>query len=501
MLSRYTSKTAALVLSLVASLAFPVTAERDTVVILHTNDFHDHIRPDYDGSGGLPYVSGYIKSVLNERDDTLVLDGGDVMEKGDMLAFETQSAVMYEAMGRIGYDAGAVGNHDLAYGIPNLRRCEDLAGMSLLCVNLLGKDRTPFFQPSKVFDVDGVRVGVIGATLPYRGEVKLSLEDAAKAVAREAERLEGAAHLLVVVCHLGANDCATISRLAPAIDVFVGGHTHAVLRKPLVVKETGALIVQAGQYAEYVGRLELTIDLDTEEIVRTDACLTPMDHGAVPCDTAMLEWVRQREQEVCPGANRVVGRATEPVGTLGIGRLAAAALRQQAGADIGLCLAADIIRGNLPEGPVDVNALFRTGGQRGRTIVTANLTGHMLTEYQKALMEHGDGVSQCFGFQGKAHSAEGRKAQVPGTDLLEPDRTYRVVLCEREWRRLVKRLDQQRAKEQSEWDCALGSLPTPSVCPFTFTDALAAYVQTLTDKGVTIDAHAKTLAPAQASAQ
>ena len=472
------------------------SAETDTVVIIHTNDLHDHIRADYDGNGGLPYVSGYIKSVLSERNDTLVLDGGDVMEKGDLLAFETKSSVMYEAMARIGYDAGAVGNHDLVYGIAHLRRCESLAQISLLCANLLDKDPVPYFAPSKVFDVDGVHVGVIGLTVPGKAYAALSIEDAAKAVAKEAERLEAAVHLLVVVCHLGLKDCTTISRLAPAIDVFVGGHSHAVLRKPVVVEQTGALVVQAGQYAEYVGRLELTIDLDSEEIVHTNGCLISMDHHTIPCDVRMSEWIRQREQEVCPEANRVVGRAIEAVGVGDVGRLAAAALRQQAGADIGLCLASDVIRGSLPEGQIDVNALFRTGGQRGRTIVTANLTGAMIEEYQNALIEHGDGVSQWSGFRGTVRRAEVPKAQVLDTDLA-PDRTYRVVLSEREWGRLVKRLRQKQAKADSEWDCAFDPLRKPSVCAFTFTDALAAYVQTLTGKGLTIDAHATTLAAAE----
>ncbi len=101
----------ALFLSLVASVA--CFAETGTVLILHTNDMHDHVRPGYDGVGGVPYVAGYIESVKAERKDAIVLDAGDVMEKGDMLSFETESGVMYEAMGKIGYTAATVGNHDL----------------------------------------------------------------------------------------------------------------------------------------------------------------------------------------------------------------------------------------------------------------------------------------------------------------------------------------------------------------------------------------------------
>lgn len=50
-----------LVSLLFAVCALPAKATR--LVILHTNDVHDHVRPGYDGAGGLPYVSGYIRQV------------------------------------------------------------------------------------------------------------------------------------------------------------------------------------------------------------------------------------------------------------------------------------------------------------------------------------------------------------------------------------------------------------------------------------------------------
>ena len=115
-----------LVLPLVA-LSTPASAEEATLLILHTNDLHDHIRPGYEGIGGMPYVAGYIKQVRRERRDVLLLDAGDVSEKGDMVADKTDSAIMYEAMGRIGYDAIAPGNHDLDHGVARVREWAAMA--------------------------------------------------------------------------------------------------------------------------------------------------------------------------------------------------------------------------------------------------------------------------------------------------------------------------------------------------------------------------------------
>jgi len=472
-----------------ALLACPAHGDTDTVLILHTNDLHDHVRPGYNGLGGLPYVSGYIKSVLAQRDDALVLDGGDVMEKGDLLAFKTQSVVMYEALGKAGYDAVAVGNHDVVYGLDHLRSCERQGnGLSLLCLNLVKEDMTPYFTPSKVFDVDGVKVGVIGLTVP-RGEGVIDIEKNAQVLAKEAERLEPKVHLLVVLCHLGTGPCSTISHRVPAIDVFVGGHSHEVVPEPRVEEGTGALIVQAGDYARYVGRLELTIDLDTEQIVKANGGLVQMGHDAVPCDTAMATWVRQREQEVCPEAAQVIGRTERPLTRVEAARLAAAALRQHGGADVGFCHPGKVMRSGLPEGRIDVNALFVTGGQKGHALVAANLTGDDVVAYMKGLAQSGDGDTQWAGF---------RYAARQGNDEIETDLKaaylYRVVLTRREWDATLGPFLAKRAKARPASERQPAGMPTASACPFAFIDALAAYVEA---RSGPLDEHVEALATAQ----
>ena len=73
-------------LAITVFAAATAAAEPRTLLILHTNDLHDHVRQDYDDAGGLAYVAGYVDSVRAERGDVLLLDAGDVMEKGDLVA-------------------------------------------------------------------------------------------------------------------------------------------------------------------------------------------------------------------------------------------------------------------------------------------------------------------------------------------------------------------------------------------------------------------------------
>src|SRR3954471_16084337 len=100
---------AAIIAFATTSLALADTAR---LLILHTNDLHDHARVGDDGQGGLPFIAGYVKQVRAERHDVLLLDGGDVTEKGDMVSHKSGETLMWELMRRMSYDAVTPGNHD-----------------------------------------------------------------------------------------------------------------------------------------------------------------------------------------------------------------------------------------------------------------------------------------------------------------------------------------------------------------------------------------------------
>ncbi len=460
----------------------------DTVLILYTNDMHDHLRPDYDGSGGIPYVSGYIKSERAKRKDILVLDAGDVAEKGDMVAFKTNSELTYEAMGKIGYNAGAIGNHDHDFGIPQLRKFESLAGgMKMLCLNLIKDSGELEFPPSAIFDADGVKVGVIGVIVPRKDG--LNQEETVKALALEAKRLDKAVDLLIAVCHIPSKHCRMLSQMAPEVDVFVSGHSHEVIPKAILVEETGAYIVQAGSYAEYVGRLELEIDLATRNILSAQSELIPMKHDSVPVDEEMLEWVFEKERAITPQASQFVFHNDSEIGPIEMGLLGAAALRASSGADIGFCNADQVIRDTLPPGDIDVNAIFRTGGHRGYETITANLTGAEIEAYLNALLVTGHQPTQWSGFRSRVLSDE-EGNEVIQTDL-DADHEYKIIMPKLEWDTRLRRVF-QKVRERGILTNAM-KIPQreliTSPATVTFTSAVTDYIMKLGRNSISVSAH------------
>lgn len=465
-------------LALFSAAAYPAT---DTVCLLHTNDLHDHIRPGYNGDGGLPYVAAYVAAVRAERPDVILLDAGDVTEKGDMVSYATDGAIMYEAMRRIGYTAAVPGNHDVKVDLAELDRRRDLLGAPFLCANLLREDGAPRYPASQVFDVDGVKVGVIGLT---RQSKRAEIPDFAfskKVLAEEAARIEPEAHLIVAIVHEGVSDCAALSEAAPAVDVFVAAHVHAVLFEPKRVEQTGALIVEAGCFAQYVGRLELTLDLETEEVVSFSGQAVAMRDGAVSHDARFAAWVQEREREVCPEASRPIGYASSEVGPGDAAFLIAEALRQKAGAEVGLCMTDRNVRNGLPRGPLDVNALFRACAPWALDVVTVSVEGEALTAYLAEYISSMDRPAWT-GFTARYRMRRDQPAELLESTL-DAARSYTVALTAEEWDKSLAPFLEKRSPQSG--------LSETQPCTFTVIEALTAYADALAQAGTDIFAQAQ----------
>jgi 2',3'-cyclic-nucleotide 2'-phosphodiesterase (5'-nucleotidase family) len=477
---------------LAATLA---TAQAATahLLILHTNDLHDHVRAGSNGLGGLPYVAGYIQQARAGRSDVLVLDAGDVTEKGDLVAFRTHGVMTYEAMSRVGYDAVALGNHDIdEISAEQVQAFEQALGQPILCLNIVRPDGAPRFTPSRIVERGGIKVGLIGLITPRKPEDGgLDATESGRALQREAARLRAAgAELIVAICHESAPKCAEWSQLAPEVNVFVSGHAHQAIQEPLVVPQTGALIVQAGSYARWVGELEIEFDRDARRVVQHGGKLIAMQHASTPVDAAMLAWVQETEKRLAPEAADFVFDNPAQIDGFAVARLGAEALRVAAGADVGFCHPYQIIREVLPAGRIDVNAVFQTGGHRGHDTLLVSLTGREIEAYVNALQRIQREPPEWAGFRVARVSAPdgGERYQAD----LEPERSYRVVMPKLEWDTRFLRLAQKVGERDPRHPLASRRFTTqPS--DVTFTSAVCAYIQRLVADGATVQGRIKEL--------
>lgn len=296
---RFSAMQAGLVsLAMVASLvgcAAPPTAGTGSPVPLRLiafNDFHGQLEPADGGltlsdpahpgatlrvaTGGAPALAGLIRELRAGAAHSLVIATGDSFGAAPLVStlFRHESTVA--VLNQMGVDAAALGNHELDAGSAELMRllrggCDELlpqashrpcalgphagAHYPMLAANVWREDGQTLLAPSWTVDVDGIKVGIIGAVIRHTAQMVmaegirgLSFEDEAAAVNRAALALQArGVHALVLALHeggeVGSNDSRVdwndescpglrgaaleiVERLTPAVDVVLSAHTH-----------------------------------------------------------------------------------------------------------------------------------------------------------------------------------------------------------------------------------------------------------------------------------
>jgi 5'-nucleotidase len=158
---------------------------------------------------------------------------------------------------------------------------------------------------------------------------------------------------IVVLSHLGLDDDRRLAKAVPGIDLIIGAHSHHLL--PEGEESEGVLIAMAGDYARALGRVELSLDSQTGEVLQRTArtILVPNDQDPDPLVVAAIEAAKQE----------VAAHMEAPIGVLessldlnhfdecGIGDLAADALRERMHADAAM-VASGQFHAGLPAGTV-----------------------------------------------------------------------------------------------------------------------------------------------------
>ena len=122
--------------------------------------------------GSITRRASFLKQLQATGRDLLLLDGGSAFFPINkrLKATEVPDAVrkaelITEAYNRMGYSAMAIGPYDIITGLENLQKLKKKARFKMLSANFVGKDGKLLFEPHAIFEVAGVRVGVIGLTL------------------------------------------------------------------------------------------------------------------------------------------------------------------------------------------------------------------------------------------------------------------------------------------------------------------------------------------------
>lgn len=271
---------------ILGSLPGEVLAARDLVkiTVLHTNDVHSHIDPfpandpKYPGLGGVSRRAALIKKIRKEEKNVLLLDAGDIYQ-GTYYFNKYGGELELKLMTEMGYDASAIGNHDFDNGLDGIVSKLPFAGFPLLCANYDFSDTSMHGKTlaNKIFVKDGIRIGVFGLGIELNGLVEKKnygntryLDPVVKA-AEQSVFLKNEMKCDIIIClsHLGfkyeENKISDIelAKQSRNIDLFIGGHTHTFLDKPVVVKNRDGKetnICQTGWAGIKLGRIDFYVE-------------------------------------------------------------------------------------------------------------------------------------------------------------------------------------------------------------------------------------------------
>ena len=214
-------------------LATTAYSQEKEIHILSTNDMH----------AKMEYMAqlGAIADSLRSIDPTLLVFSAGDNRTGNPLndLYEPTAYPMVALMNQIGFDATALGNHEFDSKQNGLARLISLSNFSYLCANIhpaaeLGIHTLPY----KIFDVKGIKVGVIGAVqlgthgIPdsHPDNVKgIRFSPVAESIAPY-EWLSKECDVTILLSHIGYEDDVEMSKRFPWLDLIIGGHTHTQLK-------------------------------------------------------------------------------------------------------------------------------------------------------------------------------------------------------------------------------------------------------------------------------
>jgi 2',3'-cyclic-nucleotide 2'-phosphodiesterase (5'-nucleotidase family) len=461
-----------------AAAAAPAPA--DSLVLLHTNDVHSHLDPTRPSGGRAAEGGAAARAALLARERghagaTLTLDAGDVFQ-GTAYYNYFQGIPDYRVMSRMGYDAGALGNHDLDGGPVAWLRASREARFPILSANVFVSaesawaaplaaapagltrrarwiggasvpEETPLKQlcaPYVIREAGGRRIALLGLTtgdLPYivgtgpnRG---VAVSDPIAAAEMLVPDLRRRADVVIVVSHLGLDEDRRLAARVAGIDAIVGGHGHTLLKAPVLVLNRsngngyhGTAIVQAGSKGQWLGRTVLRFEGPEVALVTGRVIPVRPADGEDPEIARMLEPYRD---SMATDLSAPVVRTPRAYDTGGLdegdtplGNFVADAMRDAAGADIAIQNAGGI-RAGIPAGEVTAGDLYRVLPFDNRLVVV-EMKGWQVRQLLDFIARRigGGGFAQVSGVRFTVRRDRASYIRVGGA-ALESDRTYRVA--------------------------------------------------------------------------
>ncbi|MBU1428785.1 5'-nucleotidase C-terminal domain-containing protein [bacterium] len=319
-----------LTLTLVFGLLFSYVfaADTTTITILGTADLHGRIYPyeyaidSYDDDTGLAKIATLVKQERAIDPDALLIDCGDTVQDNSADLFnDLPIHPMIEGLNFLNYDVWVIGNHEFNYEKAFLEKNVATFKNSVLSANILKTDGTYFVEPYEIFEVNGVRVAIVGMTPPHVTQWEASapehfegltfpgtLEQSKKVIAE----LEGKYDVLVGAFHLGPEGdhgfegSKTIAEACPEYSVIFCGHAHSKYNEAT----NGVHIIEPGKWGWALAKAVIKLEKTDDKWKVVEVVTENLETKKVKEDEEVLAKFKFVHEESIADANLIVGEIT-----------------------------------------------------------------------------------------------------------------------------------------------------------------------------------------------
>ena len=246
----------------------------DHLTILHTNDTHSQVEPNAKNLGGYARRMGKIEQERKADPNLLLVDAGDFSQGSPFFNF-FRGRVELDAMNRMGYDCGTLGNHEFDNGLDTLAAVLKNAQFPIVCANydFTGTALENRIKPFTIVNKGGLKIGIFGLGCDPKGIISDKNFQPAKfldpyPVAQQMADTLRAQKCDIVIClsHMGTFGKApedicdtTLVAHTRGIDAVIGGHTHKLYDNLHIANLDGDSIpvVQMAKSGVYLGKTVL----------------------------------------------------------------------------------------------------------------------------------------------------------------------------------------------------------------------------------------------------
>lgn len=299
-----------------------------------TNDVHgrffDSLYVGGNTKESLLAVARYVDSVRTAEgpENVLLVDAGDCLQ-GDNAAYyfnyvDTVTPHLYARItDYMGYDAVAVGNHDIETGHPVYDRVTKQMRAPFLAANALRTDNgEPYFPEYTIVNKSGLKVAILGYTNPniknwlaeslwsgmeFKSLIPVVQEGVDKVIEKEHP------HVVIVAVHsgTGAGDGSVLEsqgldlyKSLKGVDFLVCSHDH----RPFIASKDDLCLINSGSHCRNIGHGTVEVEIKDGQVVskKLSADLIKVNKKLV--DVEMREHFRKDYEAVKAFTLKPVGK-------------------------------------------------------------------------------------------------------------------------------------------------------------------------------------------------